>query len=177
MSDETAPRQFETSPYESAKYEQSLAVLRWWYESALELGCSTGIFTARLAPRCRRLYALDGSAEAIDRARRRCANLEQVRLHEGTLPRDFPRGRYDLITLRETGFDLDASDLAELKERMIASLATRGQILVVHWTAAVHASFTDDSRLERVTHIEHDTYLLDLFMGTNSQERARSMED
>ena len=182
---ERDPWNFETSEYDRAKYEHSLGVLRWWYESALELGCSIGVFTARLAPRCRRLSALDVSPDALHEAQRRCSHLAQVRCVEGRLPRDYPKGAYDLVTLCEIGYYLDGRDLDQLKERMIESLIPRGQILLVHWTPPVeghaqsaqevHAAFGRDPRLRQLRHDERETYLLDLFVGTNSEEHYRSM--
>jgi len=42
------------------------------YVSALEVGCATGVFTARLMPRAGRLRVVDVLPEAIERCRRRC---------------------------------------------------------------------------------------------------------
>ena len=52
------PWDFEASPYETAKYAATLAALpRPRYANALELGCSIGVLTRQLAPRCERLLA------------------------------------------------------------------------------------------------------------------------
>ncbi|MDX1541958.1 MAG: SAM-dependent methyltransferase, partial [Geminicoccaceae bacterium] len=54
------PWAFATSAYEAAKYQATLDALpRARYGSALELGCSIGVLTERLAARCTSLLALD----------------------------------------------------------------------------------------------------------------------
>ncbi len=53
------PWQFETSAYEAAKYDATLDALPIErFASALEVGCSIGVLTARLAPRCDELLAI-----------------------------------------------------------------------------------------------------------------------
>ncbi len=60
------PCNFATSLYETQKYGATLAALpRDSYESALEIGCSIGVFSARLALRCGMLLGLDVSDEAL----------------------------------------------------------------------------------------------------------------
>lgn len=46
--------------------------------NALEIGCGTGAFARRLAERCRRVVALDLSAEMIRVARSRSDQLENL---------------------------------------------------------------------------------------------------
>src|ERR1041384_3969868 len=47
-------------------------------EQALEIGCGTGAFARELAARCRRVVALDLSAEMIRVARSRSARFDNV---------------------------------------------------------------------------------------------------
>ena len=64
------PWDFEASPYEAAKYAATLAALpRPRYANAFELGCSIGVLTRALAPRCERLLATDVSEAALAQAR------------------------------------------------------------------------------------------------------------
>jgi hypothetical protein len=56
---ERDPWEFETSAYEQAKYDATLAALpRPRYRRGLEIGCSIGVLTARLAGRCGSLVAI-----------------------------------------------------------------------------------------------------------------------
>ena len=53
------PWDFEGSDYERGKYAATLAALpQPRYARALEVGCSIGVLTALLAPRCDRLLAV-----------------------------------------------------------------------------------------------------------------------
>ena len=73
------PWRFATSDYERAKYEATLAALpHEIYRDVLEIGCSIGVLTRQLAPRCEKLLALDVAAKALDQARARCADLAHV---------------------------------------------------------------------------------------------------
>ena len=81
---EPDPWGFETSAYERAKYDATIAALPPGpISTALEVGCSIGVLTERLARRCDRLLAVDVSeaaracgsrpfatGTALDRARR-----------------------------------------------------------------------------------------------------------
>ncbi|MFD1469695.1 class I SAM-dependent DNA methyltransferase [Hymenobacter caeli] len=133
------PWGFETSPYEHAKYAASLAALpRSHYPQAFEIGCSLGVFTALLAPRCGRLLGVDVSEQALARARQRCADLPQVALERRRLPDEFPEGQFDLVTLCEVGYYWNPADLARAAAGIAAAVPAGGQLLLVHWTAPVH---------------------------------------
>lgn len=128
------PWGFRTSPYERGKYAATLGILsRQRYRSALEVGCSIGVFTRMLAGRCDAVLALDTSPRALDEARQANAGLPNVAFREATLPRDFPDGRYDLIVLSEVLYYLSRPDLAALAERCLAALEPDGQMVLCHW--------------------------------------------
>ena len=80
------PWRFASSDYERDKYAATLAAIGDAHvASALEIGCSIGIFTRALAPRCAALLAVDVAGAALAQARRRCAALPQVGLKEQAL--------------------------------------------------------------------------------------------
>ncbi len=170
---ESDPWKFATSAYERDKYAASLAVLQPRYQRVLEIGCSVGVFTRRLARRCERLLAIDPSPEAIAATRERCAHLRHVETQCGAVPDDFPCGTFDLVTFCEVGFYLEYDDLLETRERIVASLSNGGEVLLVHWTppvnghatsaAEVHDAFAQHSQLRRLAHRDAPTYVLDLF--------------
>src|SRR3954469_16659588 len=92
------PWQFRTSDYERDKYDATLAAMtRAHYPKILEVGCSIGIFSARVAPRCDTLLAIDASATALAAARANAPG--NVVFEESTLPGEFPQGSFDLIVL------------------------------------------------------------------------------
>jgi SAM-dependent methyltransferase len=128
------PWNFETSEYEKGKYQATLAALeRPSYAMALEVGCSIGVLTARLAPRCRTLHAVDLSPTAIARAKVRCSARDDVRFQVGAAPHDLPSGSFDLILLSEVLYYLSRQDLLGLAVWCRASAASRAEIILCHW--------------------------------------------
>ena len=132
------PWNFASSPYEAGKYAATLAALpRERYLSGLEAGCSIGVLTAQLAPRCEQLLSLDVNPQALEQARARCAALPQVRFEQRYLPGDFPDETFDLILVSEVGYYLSLPDLLKLRELCVNRLAAGGHLLLVHWTPLV----------------------------------------
>ena len=146
------PWDFESSPYEAAKYAATLAALPHpRYAHALELGCSIGVLTHRLALRCERLQATDISEAALKKARTRCASLPQVLFEQRDLTTDFPAGRFDLILVSEVGYYLSQRDLEVLRTDISAALACGGDLLLVHYTGETDYPLTADA--------VHETFL------------------
>ena len=56
------------------------------FADALELGASIGVFSALLAPRCRRLTTIDGAPTAVELARRRLRTAPGVQIVEASIP-------------------------------------------------------------------------------------------
>ena len=67
------------------------------FQSALEVGCSIGILTSRLASRCDELVGLDFAPTAVKAARARCALYPGVRIEQMQVPRQWPEGFFELI--------------------------------------------------------------------------------
>ena len=73
------PWGFETSAYEQAKYAATVDALEGRrYATALEIGCSIGVLTARLADRCDALLAVDAAQAATESASERLAAVRNV---------------------------------------------------------------------------------------------------
>lgn len=143
------PWRFATSAYEREKYAATLESLpRRRYARALEVGCSIGVFTRALAPRCEALTALDVVPSVLDAARARCAGLDHVRFVEGAVPGCWPAGRFDLIVLAEVAYYLDRADLARLADRVEAGLAPEGDVVLVHWLGATDYPLSGDEAAE-----------------------------
>lgn len=132
--DNPDPWGFEGNPYEDAKYTATVAALpRPRYRSALEVGCSIGILTARIAPSCDALLSTDVADAALASAARRCADLPHVRFERSMLPGTPPAGRFDLILLSEVLYYFDRDALVQVAHAL-ASVADPGADLVlVHW--------------------------------------------
>lgn len=128
------PWRFETSDYEDAKYAATLDALpRARYMGAVEVGCSVGVLTARLAPRCDALLGLDVAQAALDRAAERCRDQPQVRFALSTLPGMPPAGRFDLIMLSEVIYYFDEAGVAKLADAVKSMAEPGADVLLVHW--------------------------------------------
>ena len=171
------PWNFETSPYERKKYAATLAALPHpHYAEVFEIGCSLGVLTAQLAPRCGHLLAVDVSETALAQARARCVGLPQVDIRQLRVPEEFPPQTFDLIVLSEVGYYWSPADLARATDLLITGLNPGGQLLLVHWTPPVHdypltgddvhefflAKATGNGPLRHVLGQRHETYRLDL---------------
>jgi SAM-dependent methyltransferase len=125
------PWGFTSRWYEERKYALSLAMLPLRrYAKAFEPGCSIGVLTALLAPRCDRLLSCDVSPEAIRQARRRAPGALVERRN---LPEDWPEGTFDLIVFSEFLYYLGPEDLDRVLRLAGKSLAPNGTVLAVHW--------------------------------------------
>lgn len=128
------PWSFETDVYEKMRYQTILDALdRRSYSRAFEPGCSVGVLTELLAPRCDSLEALDASATAVARAKRRCQRFPRVNISVGVLPADLPEGKFDLIVFSEIGYYFDKIDLAKLIDSILHHLCSKSVLLAAHW--------------------------------------------
>ncbi len=170
------PWDFATSDYERTKYEHTLAVLgRRRFSAALEVGCSIGVFTAMLGPRCERLCAVDVSAAAVEAARERCATISSVSVAQRSLPEQTPEGPFDLVVCSEVLYYFAEPLLAEVLNALIARLAPGGLLLAVHWTEPtrsyplggerVHELVRGHERLRPLHGESRPRYRLDLLEG------------
>ena len=133
------PWGFETKPYEHAKYADTLRSLPCpHYKSVFEIGCSLGVLTAQLAPRCGRLLAVDGSDAPLARARERCQGLPQVTIAQMQVPDQFPDALFDLILVSEVGYYWSPADFIQAQAAILEHLELGGQLMLVHWTPPVH---------------------------------------
>ena len=126
------PWRFRTSDYERQKYRATIAALtKPVYRRGLEVGCSIGVLTALLAPRCDHLLALDGSQAAITEARRQA--ISNVTFEVACLPDQFPRATFDLILLSEVLYYFSAVDLARVAQLCLDAIEPGGDIVLCHW--------------------------------------------
>jgi SAM-dependent methyltransferase len=128
------PWDYTTSAYEREKYADTIAALPPRpLDCVLEVGCSIGVFTAMLAPRCRRLVAIDFSARALTLARERVAGLRRVELVQASFPEQVPAGEWDLILCSEVLYYLDAHAFARAVDWLSDQLHAGASVLVVSW--------------------------------------------
>jgi cyclopropane fatty-acyl-phospholipid synthase-like methyltransferase len=167
------PWGYRRSAYEQAKYAATLAACGPGpFDSALELGGSIGVFSARLAPRCRRLTTIDYSPTAVRRARATLAHHRQARVLLGAIPEDLPEGSFDLVVASETLYYLDPRALARTLDALAVRMVSGARLVCVHWrspgperplTAShVHDEVKQLPWLRRLTTECRPEYLLDV---------------
>lgn len=170
------PWSFETSTYEHAKYDQTIAALPdRRYASALEIGCSIGVLTERLAPYCDELLAVDVVDPPLRRARRRLAGQPHVAFERRCLPAEFPAANFDLIVLSEVGYYWNEKDLERSVTAIRRALRPGGVLVLVHFTPyvpdypltgdEVHEAFAAGlgRRFDRVRSQRAERYRLDVY--------------
>jgi SAM-dependent methyltransferase len=165
------PWNYATSSYEQAKYRRTLEYLPTEPGRTMELGCSVGVFTAMLAPRCRSLVAVDFSPTALDRARERLAGAPHVAFARRRLPEEMPEGPFETIVCSEILYYWSPALVREGLHRIETALAPRGTVVFVSWRHpdprreldgdGVQAILDAESRLESVARLATDDYLID----------------
>jgi SAM-dependent methyltransferase len=85
-----------------------------------------------LSPRCLRLLAVDSSATALKEAARRTKEHNNITLRKALLPRQMPRGPFDLIVASEILYYLRPNDLRILIDRLDRALAPGGRLVILH---------------------------------------------
>lgn len=168
------PWGFASSEYECAKYADTLAALpRRTYRRGLEVGCSIGVLTLRLAERCGTLDALDVHEGALAEARRRAASARHVHFHRMMFPREAPVGSYDLIVVSEVAYYWGGGEFDAARELITARLEVGGHLVLVHYTPEatdypltgdeVHERFLTAPGLRHLRGHRADRYRLDVF--------------
>ncbi len=131
------PWDFRSSPYEQAKYAATVAAITdRRYRAGLEVGCSIGELSARLARLCDSFLGLDIAERPLQAARTRCAALPSASFECRALPADWPGGRFDLIVLSEVLYFLTDADIRQMAALARASLLPGGRVLLVNWLGA-----------------------------------------
>jgi len=133
------PWNFETSEYEAAKYDATIAALPVnHYKNGLEVGCSIGVLTHRLAQRCSHLLATDVSQKALDAAATRCNDLNNISFQKLSFPKELPEDQYDLIMISEVAYYLSSADWEFAVKKLYNMMKTKANIVLVHWLPEVH---------------------------------------
>jgi SAM-dependent methyltransferase len=117
-----------SSAREKARFAATNAVIQRAFGhvgSLLELGCGEGHQTLRLREACNRIHAVDVSAQAIDRARKRVSDAQFAATDIFGQPWGGDRNRFDLVTACEMLYYV-ADPAATL--RQMRYLAPRGLV-------------------------------------------------
>jgi len=138
---ETDPYGYRQRWYEERKRSLLLASLtRAAYDHAWEIGCSNGEVTADLARVCKRVFAADLSARAVELTQARTGNLGNVVVQQARHPVDWPDATFDLIVFSEVGYFMSRDDLDTACERLRETLRDGGLLVACHWLTAFDAA-------------------------------------
>lgn len=123
-----------------AQTNSMLAAIAPRYESVLELGCGEGHHSVHLRALADRLYGVDLSQKAVERARRRCPDAEFAVGELETAHRLFAETQFDLITACEVLYYVRDSGaiLAGLQARtrriFVSNYLPRSERIRTHFT-------------------------------------------
>jgi SAM-dependent methyltransferase len=133
---------YTSDPYELRKYDQTLALVPPGpYRRVLEIGCSEGAFTRRLAPLAEDVLGLDIVALALERARRACAGLPNVRFRQFDLDSDTLEERFDLVFCAEVLYYVRWTRLRPVARKIVSWLRPGGYLVAVHVKCEVAAEW------------------------------------
>jgi SAM-dependent methyltransferase len=170
--------------YERRKRALTLAALPdEHYRRVYEPGCANGELTSELAARCDALLAADLNPAAVNLARRRVSDLQNVQVEQRAMPDDWPDGEFDLIVISEVAYYLNERQLAGLIARLKASLAKGGTVIACHWRRPiegwphsgdhVHAEFRARLTLASLSHYQDDDMVLDVWSSNEASVHQR----
>ena len=127
-----------TSEYERAKYDQTLTLMPELPARVLEVACAEGHFTQMLARRAGVVVAADVSPIALERARRRCRDHDNVSFLQLDLVDDELPGGFDVVFCSEMLFYVgDRHALRRVARKLAGALRPGGVLITAHANAVV----------------------------------------
>jgi predicted TPR repeat methyltransferase len=167
------PWHFATSEYERRKYALTVAALpRERYRNAFEPGCSIGVLSELLAPRCDRLLATDIAPEALRQAATRLRPWTNVDVEQLAIPESWPDEYFDLIVLSEVAYYFDEASLRNIVALVVRTTVPGSHVIGVHWRGetnyplsgeGAHVLIDEEPALDRVAHYEEEAFVMDLW--------------
>lgn len=149
--DNSDPWQYESRWYEQRKRDVCLALLlQPQYQNAIELGCSNGVFSERLATRCHHLTCIDGHPKAVELAKQRLAQQPHVKVIQGLIPAALPQSSYDLIVISEILYYLALTDIEQVISWLKKHLVKNGTLLVCHWRYSIDGFSMDGNKVHEL---------------------------
>jgi peptidoglycan/xylan/chitin deacetylase (PgdA/CDA1 family)/SAM-dependent methyltransferase len=120
--------------YEQTKYHHTLEALPdSSIVDAVELGCATGVFTEMLAGRVERVLAIDVAHKALDQAKVRCENLNNITFLQHDIGNGMIGSDWDLVVCLEMLYYIrDRHALKETAKNIVRSMKVGGHLLMTH---------------------------------------------
>jgi SAM-dependent methyltransferase len=128
------PYGYELGGYDLDRYERLLGMLGdRRFGRGLDMGCSVGVLSELLAPRCDELVAVDISEAAVVRARERLSDHRHVTVERRTLPAEIPEGPFDLIVCADVAEYWDRGSWIGAIRSIEERLSPGGVLLASFW--------------------------------------------
>ena len=178
--DSPDPWGFTSRWYEGRKYAITVAMLpKARCRDAFEPGCSIGVLSDLLAPRCEHLLCCDIVPAAVKAAAERTANHGNVEVQLRAVPREWPEGQFDLIILSEILYYFAGSDLGQVLDLAVGALRPGAALLAVHWRHPVaehprsgdevHAALAARPELARLARHTEPDFLAEVYLADRGQ--------
>lgn len=141
----TDPWAYDVTPYTLERFHAAIELLDGArsgtrFERAWEIGCAEGRMTARLAPICERVSAVDFIPLALERARLRCREFGNVSFTEWDLKSDPAPGTFDLIVITDVLGSLGGRrDIRRARDKVVSALAPGGYLLYGDSLGDIHS--------------------------------------
>jgi SAM-dependent methyltransferase len=169
--------------YEKRKYALTVALLpRERYATAFEPGCSIGVLTEQLASRCDTLLACDAVPDAVASARARTAGRPGVLIAQRVIPREWPKGPFDLVVFSELLYYFDDADFRQVLRLGVGALRPDGHLLAVHWRHPapdhprtgdeVHAALAGHPGLARLARYSDPDFTAEVYTRAGDDPRS-----
>jgi predicted TPR repeat methyltransferase len=136
------PWSYDSCSYEIDKRVDTLSFLRPSYDRACEVGCSNGVLTGQLAPRCKRYIAVDVAEAAVTQARARLAASPQVEIRLMHLPHQDLDGQFDLLVLSEVLYFMSADELPKMAALAARHVVPGGDLIIVSYDGETETRLT-----------------------------------
>ena len=167
------PWDLATKWHDQRKYAVTVASLpRPRYRRGYEPGCSIGLLTRMLAPRCDELIAVDCVDAAVQRTRAEVGEFPHVRAERAMLPAELPDASFDLIVVGDLLYYLSGKDLVDLLDGLVRRLEPGGDLVAVHYRDRAtggnydgfnaHEALRRRPELEPAVHHEDEWFVLDV---------------
>lgn len=129
------PWNYLTHPEERARFQSAVRMLDEvqkgkLFENAFEIGCSEGVFTEMLAPRCKSLLAVDVSKRALQRAGERCAGMNVTFRQWNLIAEPAPSDMDLVIVMDVLEIFYCRSDIRKAREKVVNAVKPGGYVLV-----------------------------------------------
>lgn len=156
------PWSYKTDEYEGDKYRRTLeCVLKWrrGRKSALEIGCSVGVFSGMLSDNFMQCVAVDFSQEVLRIAKNTNVGKKNLRLARGNIRSVNLQSKFDVIVCAEVLYYVDNADVPRVARNLDNHLAEDGIIVSVSGNVA----YLDccEQELSRVIGIVHQEVVED----------------